>query len=205
MRHLLIIAPQLIAHSLWMIMATGGRVKDLQRLRRSQLHLTTRHLHVQWRWTKTTRRRRFRRNVKYPLSWAPPLQESLRTAIQNGPGEARLFSQTAVANINAWLVPHRAEPTERLTTYSFRRLFIHQLMNRFHGDIDRCILYTGHFGRDMINAHYTRWRGDTDGFSDDSDHDESDYESDDSSQVSVDTEVLSSDRGSSDDETSDGE
>ena len=141
---------------LWFCIATGTRVRDAMRLRRSQLTLGDRKLQVEFRLTKNRRVRALRRRVVFPLSWSCAPPPEVARYVRDGDGDVRLFGNWNAAAFNkelksACLI---SEIPNKLTSYSVRRRFIDRVKKVFPDDDAKVLRFTLHLDSKMIHAHY---------------------------------------------------
>jgi len=151
-----------VAFSVWAMCMIGGRNVDLRRLRKGQLDIRGRRIAVDFRVTKTARDQSER--FSYALSYGTPGESHHHVDLEGWipfKEEWRKFLDqefpfTADCNrVNRML--HKVG-FEKETTYSFRRLFINRIIDRFtEGGITawcRVIQITGHQQEKNVRASY---------------------------------------------------
>ena len=112
-----------VQFSLWMLLNVGSRAADLNRLLECQIGISHDRVAVDFRITKVVRTQKERFSVSLPL-WVP-FKESWRPFLS----QAKPFTADC-DRINRIL--HDAGFSE--TTYSFRRLFVNRIIDRFTED-----------------------------------------------------------------------
>lgn len=138
---------------IWLLIATGIRVRDAARLRRKQIQITEDGiLKIELRITKNRRRRRHRAHLEVPVSWSGAPSRSIVRYLNQGDPEQLLFGNYNANVVNRIL---KACSVEKITTYTFRRRFFNELFEYFPPEQARS--YTLHFSEHMFHAHYKRW------------------------------------------------
>ena len=132
---------------LWLMMNIGARVKDLQRLKEHQLFIDGQRVYVEFKVTKVATTSKERYNIDLPV-WVP-FQPEWKVFLSR----AKPVSASC-DRINKIL--HKMGYAE--TTYSFRRLFINRVIDRFtESDIVdwmKVIQLTGHQQARSVQASY---------------------------------------------------
>jgi len=150
-----------VAFSLWAMCIVGGRNCDLLRLRKDQLTIRGTCVAVDFRVTKTAREHSER--YSYALSYGAPGETRHHVDLEGWipfREEWRPFleqEQPFTADVDRVLrVLHKAGFEE--TTYSFRRLFINRIIDRFTEDgvtaWCRVVQITGHQQSKNLEASY---------------------------------------------------
>jgi integrase len=139
-----------------LIALTGMRLADIRRLRRRQINLRKRTLKIEVRVAKNRRRRSLRRIhsircggpiVKIDLD--PILRRLLRSG---GHPDACLFQPVTTSVINERL--SRLNSPHQYTTYSFRKMYINNVISHFGDDWPTIIHHTMHTGINVVKSHY---------------------------------------------------
>jgi integrase len=143
----------------WLIMATGGRARDLARLRREQVRITARAIFVQWRWTKNIRIRAHLRFVGYDLKnmYGCPRRalEFLRLPRRL---DEMIFTDKPVYAAGKLNKALKEVSGNLFTTYSFRRAFMFQTLDECGGDFERAKQFTLHRNAATTAAFYAEWQ-----------------------------------------------
>jgi len=150
-----------------MIALCGARAKDVSFLRPAQIsipvNLTTGMIHVQVRIAKNRKRAGKRVNLVLPPNWRfglAPLGAVARSYLANQPPDSQSFLGTPVAILNAALASACAvAKVTCITTYSLRRLFVHEMIRLCKRDFEKVQRYTLHFCPDTLRANYDKWGG----------------------------------------------
>ena len=143
----------------WMMLTTGARAMDLQRLRRKQImfNIEKREVTVQFRITKSIRSRVQRRIVMFP--WRITPVPSVCEFLVEGDENDRIFSRVTTGLMNAAMKATGSSAT----TYSFRRNFINHLIEKYHDErlsqkenLDKVATYTMHNDPRVIEVFYKK-------------------------------------------------
>lgn len=146
---------------IFIMASTGCRCRDASRLRRSQIEITNDgNLHVEFRITKTRRKRALRFHLTVPLRWFGIPSRVARSYLANGNPSQKLFGAYNTASC------YNTEVKEiclRLnmpvaTSKSLRRYFINELLDLFDGNLETVRRYTGHLDTSTVDAFYRYWQ-----------------------------------------------
>lgn len=148
----------------------GPRAADVVRLRRSQLDVpwlaataSTRGVfyRAQIRVAKNRKRLGRRVNLYVPAEWRMPLQSEgnfLHKALREYRDEDRPFASCTTTSLNRAIARACiAVGLPRCTTYSFRRLFISEIIRHCKRDFAKVRTYTLHFAEETVRAYYDSW------------------------------------------------
>lgn len=149
------------ACAVWMMLATGARPADLQRLRGEAVKVTLINgkrgvrvgsdLRVTWRWTKGIHKHSHRREMTYPLKALPSPPKRLSALLKNGPRPFTLSATALNKALKELADKPSTPPIPRMTCYSFRRLFCENC--RVQGlDVKKMMM---HAADTMVAAHYS--------------------------------------------------
>lgn len=144
----------------------GPRCADIRRLRRRQLDIqktqkkNTFH-RVQVRMAKNRKSLGRRANLYVPVEWRIPLAPEahrLSLWLETKEPEERPFEGVTTGRANAALARAcDAAGVDRVTTYSFRRIFMTEVIRLCKRDFDKVLSYTLHFSKDTVRAFYDKW------------------------------------------------
>lgn len=147
----------------WALMAmryTGARLEDIRRWRRKQTLLRRSTARVQVRVTKGRRARKKRRILRLNCReiFGRPLPKSFISPLQKLKENDYVLERTVTVNsINRRLrTICLAQKIPRLTTYSFRHLFVKDILTFVKYDYYEALKYTLHCGADILAAHYDK-------------------------------------------------
>lgn len=143
----------------WLLASTGLRAADAARLMKKQIRMDdkARVLHIEVRLSKNRRRRGERAQVSIPYDWFCPPPPSFRQIFTEVTDDCQLFGNWSATRVNELL--RKMSPGRVLTSYSFRKTFIHNLVERLDKDFSEAQKYTLHFSTDTIRAYYTDFQG----------------------------------------------
>lgn len=161
----------LIKNALRVMVLLGPRAKDLTWLRRRQLDIP--------KWSSRSRTKAYRArilvaknrkhlsrrvNLTVPMamrSVARRTGDALHRFLETVPPEEKLFATVSTPSINKAIagacVRLGLNLTRAYTTYSFRRLFISEVIRYCKRDFGKCMQYTLHFEERTIKAYYDAW------------------------------------------------
>jgi len=136
---------------------TGCRLRDIRRWRRKQAVLRPKKIAVEVRLTKNRRKRCLRRTLRVnPLRFLGLTTDpALIQVFLHGEPDVRPLEYLSVHAINAELATVcRSLGWMKFTTYSFRKLFIRCVSEKYEYDWSRVVNLTLHTGVDVVAAHY---------------------------------------------------
>jgi integrase len=158
-----------------LMLLTGLRCKDAQRLRLSQVELperargrsrrstfSSKKIRVQVRVAKNRRNHKKRIILELPLAYRSQYYEVidyLNEYLAGFEGSNTRPFTLGVSQLNLLLkqVDSRAERKRKVTSYSFRRLYIHELIAILKRDFNKVCDYTLHFEPSTVKSHYDKW------------------------------------------------
>ena len=143
---------------LFLLLATGGRLRDLCRLRRRQIVVKAKTLNISFRVTKNRRKRSLRSSVAIPHKWLTAPSKRVFLFFKNGNKDQRIFAHWNVAAANEMLsrlCPMVNLPS--LTTRFFRKCFLTRAFTECNGDLELVTRYSLHLNKQTISAHYLKW------------------------------------------------
>ena len=142
----------LVKSAIEIVLKTGLRCKDLQRLTRSDVTRVTKTMVLRLRYTKGIRDRAGRRHLRVP-TWFGAMRESTVHRLTQGSKWDHPFAGVDAGMLNRAL--KRAAPGQRLTTYSFRRCFMQRAIHACKGDFEEAAQrYTMHRNPKILEAFY---------------------------------------------------
>ena len=158
--------PCLERGALTMMALIGPRAKDVSRLRQKQIDIP--HVRAnrekgvfyraEIRIAKNRKKLGRRASLWVPAEWRCPLLRDanyLHRYLHQFGAEERPFASCTTRRLNdALSVACREAGQPRMTTYSFRRLFITEVIRRCNRDFAKVRNYTLHFAEDTIRAFY---------------------------------------------------
>jgi integrase len=156
------IAPPSIKFMLWMLAATAGRCKDIQRLPKKDIGINSEHRFVRVRWRATKNRRKVNKRIIITtrFDWTCIPNASIVNWLDDQTLNGPLVEHLTAGRVNRWLRRHVAPIDGRcLTTYSFRRFSIHRLFEALNGDASEVMKYTGHIDESTLQSFYQSWKG----------------------------------------------
>lgn len=143
---------------LFLLLTTGGRLRDLSRLRRRQIVVKARALHVSFRVTKNRRKRSLRSSIAIPHKWLTAPSKRVFLFFKNGNKDQKIFANWNVAAANEMLSRLCAMVNlPRLTTRFFRKCFLTRAFAECNGDLELVTRYSLHLNKQTISAHYLKW------------------------------------------------
>jgi len=150
-----------------LIAYTGARWADIRRLRLKQIAVKRNSIRIQVRISKNRRKRSLRRNLKIrdvAGKLGLELDPSLFALVEsNDDPFSRPFEKWKVDDINKHLkITCLKCGLEKLTSYSFRKFFIRNIIRYYEGDWATIINYTLHTKLDVVAAHYDAWDDEVD-------------------------------------------
>jgi hypothetical protein len=152
-----------MATMLWMLLCSGGRAKDITRLKRRDVAIDLkkgkRHIRIMWRITKQRRKRGKRVTTIMKLAWSMlPTIEVLNHLSDLAPND-RLVGEVNTASANEWLKNNsKAIEGRHMTTNSFRRHVINRVIDACDGDVEQAKKHTGHLSSATLMAFYQQWK-----------------------------------------------
>ena len=155
-----------LAHQpiLFLMKATGMRVRDIARLRRRQIGYRKRgSLRVQIRLSKTAKRRALRTTLTIPSEWFGTIPTSFTCWLRNTckSKNVKIFKGYTAAKVNEVLRRVSAKhDMPKPTTYSFRRDYMNFVREWCGGYADLERSYTKHMSTAITDAHYVRFKED---------------------------------------------
>jgi hypothetical protein len=153
---------------LWAMCCVGVRCSDLRRLRKKQIMISRDRVEVEVRVAKNRRSLHKRRILRLSRRWAPwisPVLEKLSAFLdQCNPDDRPFRARATEVNRSLSLA---AEQLGRLleqchdagrlpTTYSFRRLYVAEMLRVHNYDFEKTAEKTLHFSDETLRAHYDR-------------------------------------------------
>ena len=133
---------------------TGARARDLSRLRRKQIRVTDTGIRIEFRVMKNRRKRAMRAAVFFKYRDFFPASPRTLKYLREGDKEQSLFGNW---NANSFNQKSKlmSEPLSRITTKSFRRMFINRTFERLK-DVEKVKAYTLHISSRTIQAFYLK-------------------------------------------------
>ena len=142
----------------WLMLMTGARVADLLRLCRDQFSFEQAMLKIHFKYTKGRRSEKKAYTLALPYLEEFPIPVSVQYAL-NVPPQA-LVCTVSVDDFNNALKA-LGEQFEGYTSYSFRRLFVHRVIERFTNE--ECMVawaevvkLTGHVSIETVRTSYAK-------------------------------------------------
>jgi integrase len=150
------------AWMLFLMLQTGHRCQDLARLKKCQFRMEDTGLSLELRVTKSTRHPQGRFSMSLPVEWLVPFPQYIISYFD---------SELALKERRETLVPDAGYAIANsllsdvsvpaATTYSFRRSFMHRIIERFTDetgwvDYERAASYSLHDNVKTLRASYTR-------------------------------------------------
>jgi integrase len=140
---------------LYIMLTTGARVADLQRVKRRQIALTASHTTVIFGVTKNRRRRSLRKRLIIPHTWFGSPDASVRDFFAFGEKDQPVFGSWTANTVNERLRDLCAlNNSARLTSYSFRRNYMRKVLEVYEGDAVKAQRHTLHLNPHIVEAHY---------------------------------------------------
>ena len=158
----------------YLLLATGARAKDLQRLRRKQLsfHAGTgtkptypdldfvkcARLRVRWRVTKSRRQANKSMHTTIPAAWSGAPPKGVIRLIKFGDPDDKFLSTSSAAVVNKVLreACGKLGQATAVTTRSFRRAFVQHALTYTKGSAAEAATLTGHLDPGILDAFYTQ-------------------------------------------------
>lgn len=147
-----------LAAHVFMMASTGGRSKDISRLRRCQIDVSPETLTTEFRVTKTRRKRALRYCLKQPRRYCPQAPPKVISYLMEGDKEERIFTLFSNSSVVCSALKEH-HTSKKITTKSIRRNYIRRVLARTGGNLAKTKELTGHFRESTIQAFYEEWSG----------------------------------------------
>lgn len=148
----------LLATHLYLIFASGGRSRDISRLRRKQICRNGGRLTIEFRIMKNRRKRAHRFLLEVPKELYARIPDCVNKFLSRGNPKCRPFkSYFCASKVVSDLKKYSRK--SRITTKTFRRAYVRRVRSFCKGDQENMKLFTGHFQGSTLNSFYQEWSG----------------------------------------------
>jgi site-specific recombinase XerD len=144
----------------YLMFVTGARAADLIRLRGSQIKVTESRVVLEFRIMKHRRRRGLRTFFASDAKMIMQPPSDVLRFFKEISCERSLMAFRPFAGMTASTINNSiravAQPESKISTYSFRKLFINLVLAKNKGDLSKVAHYTKHFRTSTLEAYYQR-------------------------------------------------